>query len=459
MKLENWLKILNWKQCPNFGKIHNLPTKEEFEKNYYLQSKIEETLDNIVYYLIEKNSFSDKLIVGQPGCGKTTFIYYLKNIKASKISKLEDEYYFGILHFNRLIAKAMTETMASIEERCLEIYRQYLDECNKTTFVNEVMNDKTNDNTKINHFIDFIKTNRSILKKKLIIIIDDIDETCLTNQEIEAVLRRLYTYMETASVEKWLTVRGQTLDYYHESLLTFIRSKFPDKIHFDRVDLNGIIEKRITALGDSVKNPFGTFLCSLIIRAFNEDIREAMGIFKKFLEIVDPKNLQPHLSSEFIQNIFNKSLPTVLVHQKIFPNIYLNSISGIFPLEKDVIRLLAMKHTVDSSFLKTLLNYYSQTIDAIKKKYSGEYFLKKVQPVDISEDDILSVIDFYISHSIVGKIKNQTFSFTQKGRVFSEIINTKIYKEICRKEMDERKEIKSRIFLLLFNIEPRFEDY
>ena len=137
--LERWMQILNWPTLPTFARIHHLP-EETFAANYYISGTLKETLDHITFSL-EMGTGSDKLVIGDPGSGKTTFFYYLATIAAA--DGLADQYHFAILHFNRLIGSTMEESREAVADCCLTLYQKYFQACDRTMEFTTIYEDES----------------------------------------------------------------------------------------------------------------------------------------------------------------------------------------------------------------------------------------------------------------------------------------------------------------------------
>ena len=61
--------ILKLNKIQIFGPIHKLPY-EEFKKHYYAPETVHEAVYKIIYSLKEGYGNNNKLIIGEPGCGK-----------------------------------------------------------------------------------------------------------------------------------------------------------------------------------------------------------------------------------------------------------------------------------------------------------------------------------------------------------------------------------------------------
>ncbi len=73
MNINFWKKNLGWKSIPTFAEIHKLEP-HELKAFYYLPKNVREVLQTIENSLSEGYGLTNKRIIGEPGCGKTTFI-------------------------------------------------------------------------------------------------------------------------------------------------------------------------------------------------------------------------------------------------------------------------------------------------------------------------------------------------------------------------------------------------
>jgi energy-coupling factor transporter ATP-binding protein EcfA2 len=448
---KKWLSILNWMRLPRFGKIHNLEN-EIFSANYYIPPSIDEVLANFMFSLSQESSRIDKLISGKPGCGKTTFLYYLKEVILQEHGILDEKYVLEIIHFLRFIRSDGVTSITSIETWMKDLYANYLRECGFQNEVEGILRNKdfSDINSKINALINLLKRERNNCSKQLIICIDDIDEA--PKDQVEPVLRNLYSYMETSVIEKWITIRGITLDHYPLSLSLFIRRKFPEKINFPRADFHGILDRRITAVGENPKNPFGKEICSQIIQVFDEDIRETLGGILGFLELNPPVSLNKDTSTDLIGRYYGKNIGRVLINMRVFPNIFLKSHSSRLPIEKDIFVLIDFKHTIDGEFRMIIDSYYKETIEVIDR----ENRVRDKKWIAISEKELKGSIKYLIDNHLIEELSSDCYLLTGRGRIFKRYIFSKEYQNYCLKEVVQYGEQKVFPFWDLAKIDPSF---
>ena len=177
MSSDQWLGILKWTKWPHFDHIHDMSPRD-LEANYYISPSLDEVIDNLYSCLLTGRSISDKLLIGMPGCGKTTFIYYLSKVPHFRHKHaLTERYHFEVIHINRLVSSSLQESEAAAVERCLEIYRRFFIACGLADEFSVIITNKLLTNRdKINKCLDIIVRDKASLPKKLLVVIDDIDE-------------------------------------------------------------------------------------------------------------------------------------------------------------------------------------------------------------------------------------------------------------------------------------------
>ncbi len=78
--ISDWYPVLNWSKLPNFGSCHTKQCVTEFTNSYYRDEKIVTLYQNICQTLSADYASANVRISGDPGAGKTSFLYAIKNI-------------------------------------------------------------------------------------------------------------------------------------------------------------------------------------------------------------------------------------------------------------------------------------------------------------------------------------------------------------------------------------------
>lgn len=447
MELEKWKSLLNWNSVPPFGTIHKL-SPEKFEEYYYLPDRVKEVVDTIYFSLEEKYGNTNTLIIGEPGSGKTTFLYYLVK-RLAEHSAILSQYSFSILHINRFSSTSDAEKV--IEHRVLGILQSYFAANDLIDIFNKLTGDDTILREKINRIEDFIILEKDRFKKQLIIIIDDIDET--DEVDVERNLKYLFGLLECEQIPKWLVVRNTSLDHYKRDFISFIETKFGRSIAFPRVDLYGVLNQRIMAANPKGTNPYLQPLCAMMVQVFNNDLRRAVANAAAFLEHLSAP-AENNYSAEFIYNYFAKSFTRVMVAINIFPNIYRDSYSPHVPLEKDVFLTIALHNTIPKNFIDKLGSSYRSAFSTSDGgKYAPESFL-----VSVDQRGINIAVEYLINHRIIERreAEKNLYRLTPRGQSFARFVTERLYTDSCEAQCREMGINKHRMFWKLARQYLRF---
>ncbi len=443
---DKWKKVLDWKTIPEFGPIHKL-SEERFKGCYYTTESINEVIERIVSSIKDGYGFNHKTIIAERGCGKTTFLYYLKATLDG--NKDIDNYHLEIIHMHRLCSDG-DDYKVVIAERTISLLGRYFSTNNLQDVFETLNKGGTASKIIINNIEDYIVNNKDNFKKKLIVIIDDIDET---DEEIaEPCVRYFHSLLECEQVAKWLVARATTLQNYHASFLDFIETKFAQRIVFPKVELFGILNQRIMYDNPEGINPFIPELCRLLLTTYNNDLRVAVTNAVAFIEhLTPPKSAKNNPS--FAGHFFRVNFTKVMSEIGVFPNIYIESISKLFPVEKDVFLFLALKNRFDSADVSILEKHYK---DIYANKHRGQYEAES-HLISLDTTQINEAIYYLSNHRLImehSRIK-KFYKLTSRGESFVKFIREKVYTERCKVEADSAGDNKHPVFWELAYIAPR----
>ena len=339
-----------------------------------------------------------------------------------------------------------------IEERVLKILSRYFSNNDLRAEFESLTKDCSSNKIAINNIEDYLIDNKDKFTKRLIIVIDDVDETL--EEVVNNSLRYFYSLVECEQISKWIIARGTTLDHYSEGLVNFIETKFPQRLVFPKVDLYGIINARVIYDNPDGINPFIPELCHHIITTHNNDLRISVANTIAFLQ-----NLKPPITAKnnakFSGQFFLVNFTKVMTQIQVFPNIYSDSTSRTMPIEKDVFLILAATNRFSSGNLSILEKYYRRVYETIySKTYKAESYL-----INLDMDHINEAIIFLKNNRLLNehpRVKG-FFKLTPKGESFVRFVNEKLYTEYTKSLSLENKEKKHPVFWDLAEMQPEYE--
>lgn len=434
MKIDDWKSILGWDVVPSFGEIHKFEP-EIFQQLFYLPANVQEVVDTLKKGLQEGYGISNRHIVGEPGCGKTTFSYYLKKVlsRRSGMSKFS----FHILHINRLHTDVYSGKLTPsddqkevIDKRVLAILKEFYQENALSSDYDSLVKNEKVRKEQINKLEDYIRDEPQRFERQLILIIDDIDETA--EPEVDISLHYLYSLLECHKICKWLIVRETTLDHYSAGLLEFIETKFGTCVPFPRVDLHGIIDKRIRALNPKGINPVTSEVCVRLLQTFNYDLRQAVGGAIHLFEKIDA--LSSKRSASFIGHYLVKNFTKAMTEAGVFPNIYWNPELKYIPLEKDVFQIICLYNEFPKGYLDKLATYYR---NAYKNHQEGRYEAESwVLNFDMRHVD--AAIEYLVRQRLVCERGRNAgdYRLTNRGESFAQFVAERLYTTYCKERCD-----------------------
>ena len=347
------------------------------------------------------------------------------------------------MHINRL--DAPTEQIQElIEKRTLKLLSDYFEENDLDSDYHILVKEESLRKEQINKLEDFILREKKRFKKRLIVLVDDIDET--EEGDVEKALRYFYGLLECHHICKWLIVRNTTLDHYKADFLAFIETKFAHPIRFPRVDLHGIIDTRIKAVNPGGANPFVRDICARLLQTFNFDLRQAVAAVPRFLELVEPLEGESY-SDSFIGQYLNKNFTRVMTASHIFPNIYRNSQLRYLPLEKDVFVVIALYNEFPKEYLSKLADYYRETY----LHHSNGRYAKEAYMINFDMRHITAAIEYLMNQRLIksGGKDPLDCRLTYRGGAFVQFVSERLYTDYCHLECEQDRENKHPMFWVL----------
>ncbi len=421
--IQSWLPILKWEKLPNFGHCHTISDYDIFKENYLVAPQIKQFIENLFMTLTGRFEQNNVRILGRPGCGKTSFVYYLKKFAEVAQNTILEDYVFYIFHVNKAYDYSNVDL---IRTYVLEAWRKYYAVCGLEDSFLKIEKENKSLKEKLNLLTDYFKNNKSRFSKILIFVLDDTD--LMDGNELLDIIRQIIRNLEVNSVKKWLMVREITYDGYNGETKSFIDGFFPDRKDFPYVPFYEIARHRIvnSSRQGNAKNPYSKPLCNAVLeRLFNGNLRESFSMLKNILEIVPPGEFTQKTDESVIQNYLNKSSINAFFELHILPNIHLPRYRSIeLPLPLDI--LLLAKHIKSIDLLFGAVNSVTETRSSKARLTHSKSVIK------VRSDDFTFSLTKLIDLGLINK-KGKYVDLTSKGYLLTDYAARKHYMTLCEK--------------------------
>ena len=426
-ELKRWKEILNWNKLPNFGNCHEIDDLEEFSKHYFLTPDLQKTIDNIILSLEDgAREQLNRIIIGQPGCGKTSFVHYLK-MQSSNGHKLLEKFYFHIFDINRANLPSYKESIAT--EMALA-WKEYFEKCGRKNISARIEQQKINDRLKCDRYEKYYDTHKSEFSKIFVFILDETDT--LEEKMVKEISRELISIVSTKEIKKWLMIRQATIKSYSSDTHDIFESFFPNQTNFLGADMWDVIDFRIkkTSDSDSPKNPFSKKLAiNILQKVFGGNIRAALGSLESILKY-STGNIENYTAEEFIQNFVEKSAFPALLRLTHIPNIYSpRFIFSQYPIAIDV--LLLSQFGRDMERIKRVLNEISTERARQKRIIPLRDYERQIR---IPTDEFNAAVNVLVDAGLMTKPRRSDLCITKMGSFIAQNILKESYLDACLRE-------------------------
>jgi hypothetical protein len=443
MSANKWLSILKWKKLPPFSDIHEMDI-QDFLNNYYdAHPDLQGLAASMLSGLRGEQPPNNMRIQGRPGIGKTTFLHYIKAcLETERIeSGDKDHTFLYILDCRSLVTHSEIQE-ARIDDRILKSIECYCDNCKvSSSIISDIRsNSSLSERQKIDKLLDYYTNHKGEFTKKYVIALDAVDT--INKTLIIPLLISITNRLHQSSLKKWLFIRDVTYSELKEEIKLGINTFFPEPHNFPYVDLNEIIKLRIAGVAtkkEPPKNPFDNKLCNFLCKIFNDDLRQAIPMLKIILDEVPPKLTPEFTDEKFIRNYISRMAVQVLLRANVIPNIYDSTITSnpLFPLQKEVLELLAHYQIIDKIFVSILEEEISLKLMAVRKD-------KKLNMIKIERKIINETIQFLLEHSIIEPqetedTNKETYKLTKLGWELEKIVSQDFYIDICKETILKTK--------------------
>ncbi|EKN4030260.1 hypothetical protein ACHZG4_002117 [Yersinia enterocolitica] len=428
--IRDWFKVLNWSKLPNFGNCHSTNDYDHFQKNYYCNEDIDSLYINLITTLSSGLNSQNIRIAGEPGAGKTSFLYAFKYMCENAAAGSElDNYVIYIVHINRTYDVNNQFFIDEANQHIIDAWKYFYSKCSRGNVFSEMQESSDNPKNLLNKLSDYYKKNKKIFNKMLILAIDDVD--LLSGEQVNHAVEHLLRSIEINSVKKWLSIRRVTLENYNGTTKKKIEEFFPDPYEFPSIPIYDLIDYRIKqTCGNSTgfKNPFNELLCNEIISSICEkNLRESLGLCKTILEDNLPGKFNSSTDEVVISNYIQTSAIKSLCSSQKLIDLHSDSYRlTIFPLAVDI--LACTQFHTDENIIFGAVN------DCCIKRANLAGISEEGHIYKIRTSEFNDVIKTLISHGCIAQktIKERIF-LTEKGKVTITFALREYYYEYCKR--------------------------
>lgn len=434
--ISSWFPILNWEKLPNLGHCYTHTERDKFLNDYYVNRQLTTLYLNICETISNERNSANIRITGDPGAGKSSFLYALKNMAEEGDDKLKS-FYFYIFKINKVddvdtINQYTSEIIFNIKRAWKSFYKSNNLQDIYTRFKQQKLSQKD----LINKLSEYYKDNVDEFNKVLVFVIDEVD--LLPGSHVATVADCIIRNIEEPSVKKWLVLREVTYQNYSGQTKNRIEQFFPDPYSFPTISLHELVCHRISKSSsltripnEYAKNPFSKMLCDEKIKPVCEgNLREALSLLKTLLEENLPKKIQLNSSEEFIQKYIDTvAINTFLRSQKII-NLHADIFRvALYPLAIDILGC-ARYHSSEGIIFGALNDCVNERDKSIGHKISGS---DENLEIKIRTGDYKIVIERLVGHGLLHiDNKKKTAAITPKGVILSKFSATEHYYDYCK---------------------------
>lgn len=433
--IEDWFNVLKWKHLPNLGLCNTITDFDDFKKSYLICDEIIQFKKNLLTTLTGRFEQHNIRILGRPGCGKTSFIYYLDNATKYEPNSILNDYVFFIMHINRAHGVS-DETL--IREHIIKAWEKYYIACDKGDAFKRILQQQSPIKETNNALSDYFIKHKGEFKKVLILVIDDAD--LLEGKEVVAIAKDVIKNLEVASVKKWLIIREITYKGYDIEVRKFVDAFFPDRKDFPKVSVKNVVQHRIQNTSGNIdsKNPFSENLCNLVLeRLFDGNMREALSTLKNILEHNSPGDFSKNTDEKVLQKYIDTVAINSLLKLNYLPNLHDPLYRKTFlPLPLDILMLVKHLHSIELIFA-TLDTVTTIRTDRLKVTNTDTI-------IKVRDDDFQYTLNRLIELGLIEK-EGKAYYLSRKGDLLSDYAGRKHYIDVSKDMTTERDELYWRL--------------
>lgn len=415
--LTDWTQFFNSTRRPNFGEVIPKYGTPDFEKEYLWSEPLKEFHYRLLDTLTGTFEMLNVLITGNPGIGKTSFLYFLRHrFEASP----DQKYVLKIFHTNHARGHSKdSDVEERVQKEILEGWEALYNKNGHDVTFGQITNAGHSLRKTLNELSDYYLRNKSKFSSMLILAVDDVD--LLDKDELVKIVKYVCSNIEAKSAKKWFFVRPQTYRNYDEKTKDFLQGFFPDIRELPRTRLHDIVKHRIAAVSkDEVsRSPFSPHLCAYIEELVDHNIRRAFPALERILcEISRPAKSET--AEEVVRNYVDRAAIRSLIGQSLIPDIHSPDFRTVsFPLPLDLLRFLL--YSADLAILKPCLDIavkerYQRSRPQGLKRVSTDIQTRKKPSPYVRDVDLSFTLDELVKAQLVEK-RGPAYRLTSRGKV------------------------------------------
>jgi len=421
--IDSWFPILKWTKLPNFGPCNTIDSYQEFFKHYFISQELCRFKTNLLATLTGEFEQQNIRLMGRPGCGKTSFVYYLIKEAMNSSGGALSRYFIHIFHANRA---AGAEVEKTVMDYILTAWERYYATCGKGDVFYRISSQKLTVKDKINTLVDYYKAKKTEFSRLMIFVIDDAD--LLSNDEVREVVKAVLRNLALSVVKKWLVIREVTYNGYDVETRRLVDAFFSDRRLFPQISLFDIICHRIRNVavpGSNEKIPFSEDLCFFVLeKLFDGNMREALATLRSILEFSEPGDIRMESDQVFIQNYFDRNAVNTFLQYNFLPNLY-DPIyrSSPFPLAIDI--LCTVRYIRNQDLVRGVVSMATEwRVDVAR-------IVGDSQTVRMREHDYDFSVQKLIDLGLLEK-EGKSLYLTPKGELLTYYVTRPHYQDRCR---------------------------
>ena len=436
-----WYSVLNWDCLPDMGSCHSFAAageQEEFLQRYVITGELRRFYGTILEKLKTKRIGQPVVLLkGDPGIGKTTFIYSLKS-HVTNNEELNKKYVFYACHANSIDTDDWEHEVVHHTKQALKEY--YLS-CNQKDLYRKLCGDDGDNISGKRRQISKLKTcmagseHRFRFEKTLVFVLDNVD-TVTNHKRVVDAFQLINLILEPGIIKKWFVVRPETINRYPSSERNRLESFVSDHLTVPSVSLYEVAKKRVQNTTGNKKgkiNPFSAELCNDIVLPFCKgNTRRGLSVLEAILRDTAPKGfVNKNADERVIQNYIRKNAMLTMYKEGLVRDLHgveYSTKSLETPMAYDLLCLA--KFSSNERTLRAML------YKAIERRNSNVNYeiTGRDNKFIIHDHEFDKLLNLLAESGLIFRDKrSEVTTLTALGAAHIDIATPKYYMQICKK--------------------------